>query len=98
MSIAVPNLRHTLRYTGLKRKLRNKVSGSKTVDESIDIIRKAHDDGIKGTFFDPDTPLGKATSSAFGDMKDPSTLYKGLEKGIGIAESCLLYTSPSPRD
>ncbi len=87
MSIAVPNLRHTLRYTGLKRKLRNRVSGSKTVDESIDTIRKAHDDGIKGTFFDPDTPLGQATSSAFADMKDPSLLYKGLEKGIGIAES-----------
>ena len=50
MSIAVLNLRQTLRYTGLKRKLRNRWSGSKTVDESIDIIRKAHDDGIKVHF------------------------------------------------
>ena len=89
MSIAVPNLRQTLRYTGLKRKLRNVWAGSKTVDDSIDIIRKAHDDGIKGTFFDPDTPLGQVTANAFKDFKDPSSFYKGLETGIGLAESGL---------
>ena len=89
MSIAVPNLRQTLRYTGLKRKLRNRWSGSKTVDESIATIRKAHDEGVPGTFFDPDTPLGEITKGAFADMKDPSALYKGLETGIGLAETGL---------
>ncbi len=89
MSIAVPNLRQTLRYTGLKRKLRNRWSGSKTVDESIATIRKAHDEGVPGTFFDADTPLGEITKGAFVDMKDPSLLYKGLETGIGLAETGL---------
>jgi len=89
MSIAVPNLRQTLRYTGLKRKLRNRWSGSKTVDESIAEIRKAHDEGVPGTFFDPDTPLGEITKGAFADMKDPSAIYKGLETTIGLAETGL---------
>ena len=87
MSIAIPDLRTSLRYTGIKRKLRNVVSGSKTVDDSIKLIREQHEAGVKGTFFDPETPLGKATASAFADMKDPSAIYKAVEKGIGALES-----------
>ncbi len=78
LTINIPDLRATLRHTGIRKRLRNKLVGSQQVDESVALIRAEADKGTKGTFFDPDTPLGQITKDAFSDLPDESFLYKKL--------------------
>ena len=92
LSINIPDLRATLRHTGIRRRLRNKLVGSNQVDESIALIRAEADKGVKGTFFDPDTPLGQITKGAFDDLPDESFLYKKLVMDVPSALETGLFT------
>ena len=64
LTIQMVDLRATLRATGIRRRLRGRVLGSKHVERDMDIVREAAESGARGTFFDPETPIGKIIKDA----------------------------------
>ena len=82
LTINIPDMKAILRYTGLRRRLRNKVFGTKNFETSMDAVRKQFDEGLPGTFYDKSTPIGRELQGVVKDgLEDPSLLFKyGAEK------------------
>ena len=82
LTINVPDIKATLRYTSLRRRLRNKIYKTNSYEESIDAVRDAAAEGKLGTFFDFNTPLGRELREVIEEgATDPSWLFKyGAEK------------------
>ena len=64
LTIQMVDLRATLRATGIRRRLRGRVVGPKHVEKDMDIVREAAESGARGTFFDPETPIGQIIKDA----------------------------------
>ena len=82
LTINVPDIKATLRYTSMRRRLRNKTFRKNGYEESIDAVRQAANEGKLGTFFDPSTPLGRELKEVIADgLDDPSWMFKyGAER------------------
>ena len=85
---------------GISNSLAKKVLVVSYNDNLIDISTQLFEDGsIKFLTWDDDE--GKSTfwhSSAHILAEAVESIYPGVKFGIGPPISCLLYTSPSPRD
>jgi hypothetical protein len=77
LTINVPDLKPILRYTSMRRRLRNKVFKKNGFEESMDAVRQAADEGKLGTFYDPATPIGNELKGIIADgLDDPGVLFK----------------------
>lgn len=77
LTINVPDLKPILRYTGMRRRLRNKTFKKNGYEESIDAVRQSVDEGKLGTFYDPSTPIGAELKGVIADgLEDPGLMFK----------------------
>ena len=86
-TLEIPNVVKTIKATSQRRRLRaNGLIEKEGIDNAITAARKAYDEGIGGTIFDSDTPIGKIITEVTDDIDEAGNLFKGQEKALSTIE------------